>query len=49
MTHIYGLKNEALAFVDSASKIAKEIAAAHAAEIDESARFPQETISDSVS
>src|SRR5262245_20616186 len=42
MIHAYGLSDSALEHVSSASKIANEVLAANAAEVDSQGRFPAE-------
>ncbi|HEV8254583.1 MAG TPA: acyl-CoA dehydrogenase family protein [Vicinamibacteria bacterium] len=44
MPHIYGVSTGPGGLVSAATKVAREIAAARAAEVDASARFPKETI-----
>src|SRR5262244_581881 len=45
MVYIYGLDGEGAEFVSAAATIAKEIALPSAADVDEKARFPEESIS----
>lgn len=44
MAHIYGLNADQQKLVDAASGIAKEVLSKHAADVDQKARFPKESI-----
>jgi alkylation response protein AidB-like acyl-CoA dehydrogenase len=44
MPHVYGLDEAGLSFVARAARIAKEVAAPHAADVDQNGRFPEESV-----